>query len=99
MKIYVSGKITGIDWDVAYEKFEKAEYKAISTLGGIEKLINPMKLHPKEPKRSWEHYMAVDVCELLCCNAIYMMSCWGSSKGARVEYAIAKELGMQIFFE
>ena len=99
MKIYISGQISGVDYDLAFSKFEKAENKVISELLEIEKVINPMKLHPRLPERKWEYYMSVDLAELMICDAIYMLNCWGQSKGGRVEYAVAKELGLKIFFE
>lgn len=96
-KIYVSGKISDIDYKVAFDKFENRE-KQLALIGF--EVVNPMKIHNCEDReKSWEDYMSEDIPELLKCNAIYMMKCWGQSKGARVEYAIAKELGYKIIFE
>lgn len=39
----------------------------------------------------------VALCER--CTAIYMMSGWESSKGAKAEWAIAKALSLAIFYE
>ena len=33
------------------------------------------------------------------CTAIYMMSNWERSKGANVELALAKALGLDVFYE
>lgn len=99
MKIYISGKITGLTYQEAFSKFEKAENKVLAEILEIDKVINPMRIHPRFPERAWEEYMAIDIAELLYCDAVYMLKCWGQSKGGRVEYAIAKELGMKIFFE
>jgi len=33
------------------------------------------------------------------CTAIYMMSGWENSKGAKAEWALAKALGLEIFYE
>ena len=33
------------------------------------------------------------------CTAIYMMAGWESSKGAKAEYALAKALGLDIYYE
>jgi hypothetical protein len=33
------------------------------------------------------------------CTAIYMMSNWERSKGAKAEHALAKALGLSIFYE
>ena len=47
----------------------------------------------------WRAYMKEDVAEIFKCSALYMLKDWGSSKGARVEYAIAKELGLTFEYE
>jgi hypothetical protein len=39
----------------------------------------------------------VAICEQ--CTAIYMMSGWEHSKGAKAEYALAKALGLDVFYE
>jgi hypothetical protein len=33
------------------------------------------------------------------CTAIYMMAGWESSSGAKAEHALAKALGLSIFYE
>lgn len=101
MKIYISGKISGLDFNDAFDKFEEAEKYVHKTYFSLSdaRIINPMKLHPEFPKKEWIDYMVTDIAELLTCDAIYMLNCWGQSRGARVEYAIAKELGLKIFFE
>lgn len=39
----------------------------------------------------------IEICNK--CTAIYMMSGWESSKGAKAEWAIAKALGLDIYYE
>lgn len=96
-KIYVSGKISGLVYREAFDKFEHRE-KQLKIIGFD--VINPMKIHNCEDRnKPWEDYMSEDIPELLKCNSIYMQKDWGQSKGARVEYAIAKELGFKIIFE
>lgn len=96
-KIYISGKIGGLDYKEAFEKFESREKQLI--IIGYE-VVNPMKIHPpREIPRTWEEFMVEDIQELFKCESIYMLEDWGQSKGARVEYAIAKELGFKIIFE
>lgn len=99
MKTYISGMIAGISFEESIEKFEHAEQELLKIHTTIEKIINPMKLHPRAPERKWEYYMAVDIAELLLCDSIYMLKCWGQSRGARLEYAIAKEIGLKIYFQ
>jgi|JI10StandDraft_1071094.scaffolds.fasta_scaffold99777_8 hypothetical protein len=96
MKYYISGKISGLSQEEAYDKFEKAEQDVIK-LGFTP--VNPMKLIAYDPKLEWEDYMSVDIDSLLRCKGIYLLPDWGSSRGARCEYAIAKELGLDIIFK
>ena len=43
--------------------------------------------------------MRDDISALMKCDAIYMLNDWGQSRGARIEYVIAKELGLEIIYE
>jgi hypothetical protein len=95
-KVYISGKVTGLDYNVAYKMFEDAEQE-VKKLGGTP--INPMKFCPNEPSWTWEQYMEICCKELLYCDGIYMLNNWGHSKGARCEYALAKELGLTVQFQ
>jgi hypothetical protein len=101
-KVYISGKITGLELSDAESKFELAEKDAKYHFSKITeskiKSINPMKLNHKE-NATWEDFMIVDIAELFKCNAIYMLDNWRESKGARIEHSIAKEMGIPVFYE
>ena len=60
-------------------------------------VINPLELH-KEAK-TWCGYMITDIKALLTCQAIYMLSDWESSKGAKIEHDIAKRMGIRVFYQ
>lgn len=94
-QMYISGKITGLPYDEAFKKFERAE-KDVEALGYI--AVNPMKLCPNNPDWTWEDCMAVDLAALLKCKGIYMLHDWGSSKGARCEHGLSQNLGISIVF-
>ena len=96
MKIYISGKVTGLPFDEVYKKFEQAEQEVIN-LGGTP--INPVKLVEQIEDATWEDYMEKDLALLLRCQGIFLIKDWGDSKGARCEYALSKELGLQIQFQ
>ena len=93
--IYISGKITGLPIETAYEIFSIAEKQLIEN--GF-KTINPMTIEHNHNK-SWENYMRVDLKSLLDCNYIYMLKDWHLSKGANIEYNLAKDLGLSIIFQ
>jgi hypothetical protein len=96
MLIYISGKITGLDIEVAKQNFKHAENELI--LQGFT-VINPMELVPYDPKLTWDDYMVEDIKALFRCNAIFMLRNWSDSKGARIERAIAVEMEQQIIYQ
>lgn len=94
-KVYISGKITGLDFDEAFKIFEDAE-KEVREMGGVP--VNPMKLDHKV-NADWYDFMEKDIAALLRCDGIYMLKNWGESRGARCEYSLAKELGLNVVFQ
>ena len=96
MKIYISGKISGLPEKNVIEKFKW--HAGFLELKGYEP-INPINVSPYDKSKSWSDYMIEDIAALFKCDAIYMLKDWGQSKGARIEYQIAKELGLNIIFE
>ena len=98
LRVYISGKITGLDLEYARIKFQESEDDLLE-INPKYIPVNPMKVCPYNPDKTWEDYMAEDIKELLHCDAIYMQKGYGESKGARCEYALAKELDLIIMFE
>ncbi len=99
--------------DKAKEIFEAAEkrlpelYRFPDTIVTV---VNPFKLdHSKAlameddsampEKLIWIQFMKEDLAALLHCDAIFMLTNWVHSQGARIEHAIAKELGLTITYE
>lgn len=91
---YISGKISGLDIDVARLNFASAKMKLFP-----EVCVNPMEIEPMFGISIWLFHMFSDVWELWRCDSIYMMSNWRDSKGARIEYIIAKILRLNIYYE
>lgn len=94
-RIYISGKISGLDPAEARAKFYAAE-RAIESFGYV--AVNPMKL-VEDCGQSWADFMLADINLLFNCDAIYLLENWRESRGARIEFAIAAELGLQILFQ
>lgn len=82
MKIYISGKITGLPLEETRRKF--ADAQALLEEIGFE-VVNPME-KGLSPDATWEQHMVKDFELLLSCDAIYMMDNWIGSKGASIEY-------------
>ena len=90
MKIYISGKITG---DSNYkQKFKNAEL--FLRLAGFE-VVNPAD--QKITGKPWAWYMRKDIAQLMECEAIFLLKDWKKSKGARLEYYIAKKVRLGIY--
>ncbi len=95
--IYISGKVTGQKIEDARQKFLKAE-AFLEKFMPEERIINPLKIETRGGL-DWEQYMAKDIVQLFFCDKIYMLSDWKESKGAKLEYLIAKEMGMKIIYQ
>lgn len=92
--VYISGKITGMESDaeIIFSKAEdslKKEYMAV---------VNPMKLNHSHDKK-WESYMRVCIKALCDCDSIYLLENYSESRGALMELAVAKDLGLEIIYE
>lgn len=120
MKIYISGKITGLPIDEAKAMFQAAEDFLIKrhhekkTFLEIE-VVNPFTIdHSKAIAMENEieggahkftshdircQYMKEDLGALLNSDSVYMLKNWGTSRGARVEHAVAKEMCLQVEYE
>lgn len=95
MKIYISGKITGIPIQEAETKFQAAQ-DLLEELGFD--VVNPLKNGLKK-NSSYEEHMKIDIELILSCDVVYMMDGWINSVGACIEYDIAIRMGKKILFE
>lgn len=93
-KIYISGKITGIE-NQAPALFEAAE-NYLTSLGY--QVINPMKL-PHNHGKTWAEYMREDIKALCDCDAIYFLKNWIDSNGACIEFWLADDLHIEKFYQ
>ncbi len=93
--IYLSGKISGLPIEEVKAKFNKAQ----TNLKGAGYMpVNPIHL-PHLHDKTWESYMKEDLKTLLKCDAIYLLKDWKESKGAIIEYELAKLLKFEILYE
>jgi len=95
MKIYISGKITGLPFREVKAKFQAVQ-NFLEELGF--EIVNPMN-NGLTKNDNWEQHMIKDIAELFACEAIYMIDNWAESLGASIEYDIAKRMDKKIFFE
>jgi len=95
MKIYISGRITGLDYTYVVKKFNDAK-DLLESLGF--EVINPLN-NGLGQSHTWRQHIVRDVEMLLPCEAIYMLDNWMDSVGAGIEYDISMRTGKDILFE
>lgn len=93
-KIYISGKITGMEAE-AFKLFKEAETMLIEAGYNV---INPMGLEHDHDK-TWESYMLECLEAMDECDTIYLLDNWTHSKGAKVELKKAIENDFTIWTE
>jgi hypothetical protein len=95
MKIYLSGPMTGLpDHNKPLFKYEASRLRAL----GLE-VENPVDNDVNATPGAWEYtdYLRADIIQLMRCQAIAMLPDWYNSRGANLEYQIAKALGMKVY--
>ena len=86
MKVYISGPISGTDDYM--ERFAEAQ-KDLEARGY--EVVNPALINSYLPISTiWDQYMDVSLALLSICDAFYMLPGWEKSRGASLEYAVAK---------
>lgn len=82
MRVYISGRITGLDM-----KDVKNNFKGEPRLPAwVMSLYLPLE-NGCPQAASWREHMVKDISILMGCEAIYMLSNWRNSVGARIEKA------------
>ncbi len=100
LRIYIAGPMRGYEND-NFPEFYKAEkelnYKRVF------KVINPARLDDEINKFNgyvdYKEAMKRDIDEIFKVDALYMLSGWERSEGARVEHALGVYLGLLIMYQ
>lgn len=95
MKIYIAGKISGLNREDVIKKFEAAQ-KSLSKKG--HQVFIPCVL-PAYEEVSHEDYLHICYAIIDVCDAVYMLSDWQQSEGALLEYNYALKNKKKIIFQ
>ena len=97
MRIYISGKITGLDKRNYMQHFSNAEIRLTEKGHSV---INPAAVNSMLPEDTdYDEYMKMSMLMLSFCDTIYMLNNYKESLGAMKEYQYAWEHGYTIMFE
>lgn len=100
MKVFISGKMTGLTKEEFKAKFNAAEEKVRAM--GYEP-FNPSTpewndtMH--EAGLSYGDMLILDFKKIQECDALFMLDNWQDSKGATAERAFAAAIGLKIMYE
>lgn len=98
-RIYISGGITGVRNYKA--RFYDAQNQLESRYDCI--VVNPVMLGTKVESvvdsPQWHHYMRECVKWLAMCDKVFMLRGWWRSRGARVEWMLAKILRIDVMYQ
>lgn len=90
-RTYISGPMTGLPG------FNKPAF--IAAEGELKiagrNVVNPVN-NGMPADADWHEHMRADIVMLMHCDSIFMLPGWSKSKGARLEWWIAKQLGFTI---
>ncbi len=94
-RMYISGRISGLPLEEAQLEFDRAE-GVLEALGY--EVLNPIWGNGLDHSASWNDHMVADIKMLLSADSVFMLPGWASSKGARIEHEIARELEKPIYY-
>jgi hypothetical protein len=91
-RIYIAGPMTGLP-DFNYPAF----YAAATRIRWARwEPVNPAEIFGVSTDLPREAYIRADLKALAGCDAVAMLSGWQESRGARLEYLLARELSMPV---
>lgn len=94
MRVYISGKMTGLRKSEVEFKFTLAE--TYLRANGYD-VVNPARM--SDFNLSYAEFMLIDTTLVTMCDAIYMLNNWRDSNGAKEELALAEAKGLKIMYE
>ena len=90
MKVYIIGKVTGLDFEHCCDLFEERQ-KELEIQG--HKVVNPVRVVPEGTQ--WIDAMKICIKELIDCEAYNTLPNALSSRGGLLELFVARELKLK----
>lgn len=87
-RVYISGPMSGYK-DLNFPAFFEAE-RALKARGF--KVVNPAR---NRKCKDWKGYLKKDIAKLVKCQYIHLLPRWMHSRGASLEWRIARELNIE----
>lgn len=94
MRVYLSGKVTGLSESEYRNNFDEAANTIKKMLGNVE-IVDPTICVPPIFDK-WADYMIADLMLLKGCDVIALLPNFAESKGALTEFAFAQGMGIKI---
>jgi hypothetical protein len=100
-RVYIAGPMTGYS-DLNFPAFTAAaaEYRKRGAF-----VINPAEINgsnaemtPEQYREHWVKCMKNDINQLMTCDTIVLLDGWQKSRGAKLGYHIARNLGLTIIY-
>lgn len=104
MKLYISIPITGKEQSIKSRLRYMTEYakkkwpEAEIVLPVDIECFDDNGVSSAPSRGDWETYMSIDFERLIRCDACLFDNYWWNSKGCRIERAVCREAGIDIFF-
>jgi len=102
VRVYISGKISGLTPEIAEANFKSAE-EMLKKKDPSCVVVNPYamceKIFKNKPEANWLDRMNVCIKMLVKCNVVYLLPTWTTSDGAIIECMVAKHENIQIVYD
>ena len=99
-KIYLSGKVSGENYEEVRKKFAAAQ-EMLEEVG--HEVFNPLdfneELHGGDTSLPWQEYMLPLLPHIAECDIIYLMNGWRDSYGAQIERLWADRCGLEVIYQ
>jgi hypothetical protein len=93
---YVAGPMSNVGpptWN--YPAFAEMAFKLRDA--GLN-VVSPHELHDADETVPWDRYLREDLARLIKCTRVVFLPGWAKSRGASLEHAVAKALGLELIF-